>query len=44
MMVLKLREECPEITQKDMALILGVSTRTVIRKLGQVRTEQLASI
>lgn len=42
--VLKLKEECPEITQKDMALILGVSTRTVIRKLRQVKAEEIAPI
>jgi len=42
--VLKLREECPEITQKDIALMLGVSTRTVIRKLGQGKIEKVASI
>ena len=42
--VLRLKEECPEITQKDIALMLGVSTRTVIRKLGQGKIEKVASI
>ena len=42
--VFKLKEECPEITQKDIALMLGVSTRTLIRKLGQGRTEKSVSI
>jgi hypothetical protein len=42
--VLRLREECPEITQKDIALMLGISTRTVIRKLGQGKIEKVASI
>ena len=42
--VLKLRKECPEITQQDIALMLGISTRTVIRKLRQGKTEEIAFI
>jgi predicted transcriptional regulator len=41
---LRLKEECPGLSQRDMALMLGISPMTVSRKLGQVRTKQLASI
>jgi hypothetical protein len=42
--VFKLREECPGLSQRDMALMLGISPMTVSRKLRQGKTKQLASI